>query len=177
MRWNRSIAGFATVLALALAAAACGGGSSSPGSSQAGGTQAGATQQAGGTPATIDVAKSSLGDILVDDKGWTLYLFAKDANGKSACTGECASAWPPVLVSGSPTVGDGLDAGLLGTTTRPDGTTQVTYNGHPLYRFSGDAKAGDTKGEGANAFGAVWYAVSPKGAGIRKKSGGGYGSY
>ena len=168
MRWNRSIAGIATVLALALGAAACGGGSSSSGSSQAGGTQ-----QGGGAPGTIGVAKSSLGDILVDGKGWTLYLFAKDANGKSACTNSCASAWPPATVSGTPTVGGVLDAGMLGTTTRPDGTTQVTYNGHPLYRFSGDAKAGDTKGEGASAFGAAWYAVSPKGDAVQKKSGGG----
>ena len=166
MRWNRSIAGVATVLALALGAVACGG-SSSPGSSQAGGTQ-------GGAPGTIDVAKSSLGDIVVDSKGWTLYLFTKDANGKSACTDSCASAWPPATVSGTPTAGGGLDAGMLGTTTRADGTTQVTYNGHPLYRFSGDAKAGDTNGEGASAFGAAWYAVSSKGDAVKKKSSGGY---
>ena len=88
---------------------------------------------ASGRPATVDVANSGLGKILVDSQGRTLYLFKKDSGTKSACTGACASAWPPLRANGKPTVGGGANASMVGTTTRSDGKPQVTYNGHPLY--------------------------------------------
>ncbi len=81
----------------------------------------------------------------------------------SACTGACAVNWPPLRASGKPTFGSGVNSSLVATTTRSDGKPQVTYNGHPLYLYSGDAKAGDTNGEGVSAFGGLWYAVSPAG--------------
>ena len=93
----------------------------------------------------------------------TLYLFAADTGTQSECTRACASAWPPLMATGKPTVGAGADASLVGSTTRSDGTRQVTYAGHPVYLFSGDQNPGDTNGEGIVAFGASWYAVSPAG--------------
>jgi predicted lipoprotein with Yx(FWY)xxD motif len=114
--------------------------------------------------ATVKVARSNLGKILVDSKGRTLYLFKKDSGKKSRCYGDCAVNWPPLRVSRRPTAGGGVHASLLGTTTRSDRTRQVTYNGHPLYRFAGDTKPGDTNGQGLNAFGARWYVVSPSGS-------------
>lgn len=121
---------------------------------------------------------SSLGTILVDGKGKSLYMFAKDKNGKSSCSGACASFWPPYLTTGKPKAGTGAKQALLGTTKRSNGKLQVTYNHHPLYWFKLDTKAGQTKGENQDAFGGHWYAVSPKGAKIlpaSSNSGGGYG--
>jgi len=91
----------------------------------------------------------------------------------------CAVNWPPLRANGKPTLGSGANASLVGTTMRSDGKPQVTYNGHPLYLFTGDQKAGDTNGEGINAFGGLWYAVSPSGnqvSGASSGSGGGYSS-
>lgn len=116
-----------------------------------------------GRAATIGAANENLGKILVNSQGRTLYLFQKDSGTTSACSGACAVNWPPLRASGEPTLGSGADSSLVGTTTRSDGKPQVTYNGHPLYLFSGDVTAGDTNGEGANAFGGLWYAVSPAG--------------
>jgi predicted lipoprotein with Yx(FWY)xxD motif len=113
--------------------------------------------------ATVSVANSALGKIIVDSRGHTLYLFKKDAGSKSACSGACATAWPPLRASGDPTAGGGANASLLGTTPRSDGQPQVTYNGHPLYGFQGDSQAGDTNGQGITAFGAAWYVLSPTG--------------
>jgi predicted lipoprotein with Yx(FWY)xxD motif len=150
--------GFLTGGALAalsvLVAAACGGG---------GATAASPPKTASGQAASVGVAKTGLGEILVDSQGRTLYLFKADSGTKSACTGECAAAWPPLLVSAKPSVGSGLNASLVGTTTRPEGTTQVTYNGHPLYLFVKDQKAGETNGQGVTAFGAAWFALSGAG--------------
>ena len=117
---------------------------------------------------TVGVRQTKLGRILVDSHGMTLYLFMKDRNGKSACAGACAQNWPPLLVKGKPTAGRAASAKLLGTTRRKSGL-QVTYRGHPLYRFSGDSKPGQTSGEGLNAFGAEWYVLSPKGAKVETK--------
>jgi predicted lipoprotein with Yx(FWY)xxD motif len=111
----------------------------------------------------VRVAKTGLGKILVNSRGRTLYLFKKDAGTKSACTGACATAWPPLRASGKPTVGGGAKASLVGTARRSDGKPQVTYNGHPLYTFIKDTKAGDTNGEGLNAFGGRWLAISAAG--------------
>jgi predicted lipoprotein with Yx(FWY)xxD motif len=115
------------------------------------------------TRTTIAVASSKLGRILVDQRGRTLYLFAKDTHGKSACSGSCATYWPPVIASGKLRAGTGAKASLLGTTRRADGRRQVTYRHHPLYRFSGDTSKGLTSGEGLDDFGGKWWAVSPAG--------------
>jgi predicted lipoprotein with Yx(FWY)xxD motif len=117
--------------------------------------------------------------ILVDGKGKSLYMFAKDKNDKSACSGSCATFWPPYMTTGKPKAGPGAKQALLGTTKRSNGKLQVTYNRHPLYYFKLDTKAGQAKGENQNAFGGHWYAVSPKGAKIppapASTGGGGYG--
>jgi len=117
---------------------------------------------ASGRPATVGVENSNLGKILDDGQGGTLYLFQGDSGTKSNCSGACATNWPP-LTSANPTVGKGASASMIGTTKRSDGTTQVTYNGHPLYTFKGDSAPGDTSGQGVNAFGGLWYALSPTG--------------
>jgi predicted lipoprotein with Yx(FWY)xxD motif len=141
----------------ALAIAGCGGDDDQA-------TAASPPKTAGGAPATIGVAKAaSLGSILVDSQGRTVYLFAKDTGSTSTCSGQCAVDWPPVTATGKPKVGSGVTARKVGTTSRSDGKTQVTYNGHPLYLFTGDSGAGDTNGQGISAFGARWYVLSPAG--------------
>lgn len=112
-------------------------------------------------PATVMVSKNArLGQILTDNDGRTLYLFTKDTKDASNCYDNCAAAWPPLLTAGAPVAGDGASASLLGTTMRKDGTTQVTYNGWPLYYYVKDQKAGDTTGQDV---GKVWYVLSPGG--------------
>jgi predicted lipoprotein with Yx(FWY)xxD motif len=139
-----------------------------------------ATHAAQATGAVLSTATTSLGRIIVNSNGRTLYLFEKDRNGKSACSGQCAAFWPPLITSGKPRVTGGARASLIGTTRRADGRLQVTYNHHPLYTFVKDKKAGQTNGEGVNAFGAGWDAMSTAGAKIEKPSspspggGGGY---
>jgi predicted lipoprotein with Yx(FWY)xxD motif len=113
-------------------------------------------------PATVRVAKTNLGKILVNSKGRTLYLFQADSGTTSACADACAAAWPP-LTSATPKIGKGAKASLTSTATRSDGKAQVIYNGHPLYTYSGDKKAGNTNGQGVNAFGGLWYVISPTG--------------
>jgi predicted lipoprotein with Yx(FWY)xxD motif len=102
----------------------------------------------------------ALGSFLVDAKGMTLYLYTKDTPNTSACYDKCATSWPPLLTSGDPIANEGVDAGMLGTTTRTDGSLQVTYNGWPLYYFAKDAAPGDTTGQDV---GSVWYVVSAAG--------------
>src|SRR4029077_9025625 len=111
-----------------------------------------------------------LGRIIVKSNGRTLYLFEKDRNGKSACTGQCAVFWAPLITSGKPRVTGGAKAFFIGTTRRADGRLQVTYNHSPLYTFVKDTKAGQTNGEGVNAFGASWDAMTPAGTKIDKPS-------
>jgi predicted lipoprotein with Yx(FWY)xxD motif len=120
------------------------------------------------TNASVSLRTSAIGLILVNSRGHTLYLFAKDRNGKSACSGSCASFWPPLLSKGRPTAGPGVKRSLLGTRTRSDGSRQVTYNNHPLYAYTLDKRPGQTKGESISAFGAKWYAVSAKGTAVIK---------
>jgi predicted lipoprotein with Yx(FWY)xxD motif len=169
MTRNRSITLLAGAAALAVfAAAGCGGDDSDNASASA--SPAATTMN--GTADTVDVANTDLGTILVDAQGRTLYLFAKDSGTTSACTGACATAWPPIRDSGQPTVGSGADASLVGTTQRSDGDPQVTYNGHPLYLFQGDQKAGDTNGEGLTAFGGGWFALSAAGDQVAASSSG-----
>ena len=151
------LASVAAAPLIALAVAACG--------ATGGGASASPTPPTTptGQPATVGIASTGLGEILVDSQGRTLYLFAKDTGMTSTCSGACATAWPPLRATGQPAAGGGANAALLGTTPRSDGGPQVTHNGHPVYLFFKDQKAGDTNGEGVNAFGASWFALSPTG--------------
>ena len=120
------------------------------------------------TGTTIKVGMTRLGDILVSSTGRSIYLFLLDKGTTSSCNSSaCVLYWPPVLTKGAPQAGAGVNASLLGTTRRSDGTTEVTYAGHPLYYFISDKKAGDVTGQGVNGFGAPWYVVSPSGMSIR----------
>jgi predicted lipoprotein with Yx(FWY)xxD motif len=127
----------------------------------------GSADKAASKQALVTTRKTKLGTILVNAQGRSLYLFLKDKNGKSACSGACAKAWPPLMTTGKPKAAGGANAKLLGTTKRSNGT-QVTYNGHPLYTFFQDTKAGLTKGQGSNFFGALWYVMGTNGKQITK---------
>jgi predicted lipoprotein with Yx(FWY)xxD motif len=166
-RRSLALAAFALVAAVA---AGCGGNNNSGGSSSGGGGGAygGASPTTGGqaTATTISTSNTKLGQILVDAKGRTLYLFEKDQPNQSACSGACASAWPVDQSSGTPKATAGAKASMLGTFKRTDGTTQVTYNHHPLYYYSGDTAAGQQNGQGLNAFGANWFVVAPAGGAV-----------
>lgn len=113
---------------------------------------------------TVNVAGTSLGQVLVDAKGMTLYLFTKDANGESTCYDQCAQNWPPLIVAEKANAGTGADATMLGTTKRKDGSMQVTYKGMPLYYFAKDKAAGDVMGQGV---GSVWYVLGANGDAIK----------
>jgi predicted lipoprotein with Yx(FWY)xxD motif len=117
--------------------------------------------------ATVMVRKTSYGRILVDGRGLTLYLFTRDATPKSRCYGDCAKAWPPLVTKGKPRAGKGAKASLVGSTTRNGGRRQVTYDGHPVYRYVGDRKPGDVFCQDVNEFGGTWLIVSPSGAAVR----------
>ncbi len=130
-------------------------------------TEAPATDAPTGVPvtgaATVNVAEvGTFGQALVDAEGRSLYLFTNDTqnSGTSSCTGDCLVEWPPLFTDGEPVAGEGVDAAMLGTITLPDGTSQVTYNGWPLYYFHEDTAAGDTNGQG---LGGVWFLVTPAG--------------
>ena len=117
----------------------------------------------------IKTATSSGGAFLTDGSGRAMYLFMADSKNKSACSGACAAAWPPVIVTGQPTAASGVTASDLSTITRSDGTKQVTYDGHPLYYYAGDTGPGMDNGQGLNGFGAVWWLVAPSGSSITSK--------
>jgi predicted lipoprotein with Yx(FWY)xxD motif len=156
------------VLGVSVIAAACGSSSSSSStaSSAAAGTSpysSGASTTATATAAAVGTAKNSLGTYLTGTNGRSLYIWLADSGGKSACSGACASAWPPLTTKSSPTAGGGAAAADLGMITRSDGTNQVTYKGHPLYYYAGDTAAGMTNGNGSNQFGAKWWLISPSG--------------
>lgn len=157
------LAAFALAAVAALAVAGCG--SNGNGNATATPTTPKTTtpKTTSGPAATVGVATTDLGKILVDSAGRTVYLFESDTSKTSTCTGGCATAWPPVTATGTPTAGSGATASLIGAIMRSDGSQQVTYHGHPLYRFNGDQKAGDTKGQALSAFGAEWYVLSPSG--------------
>jgi predicted lipoprotein with Yx(FWY)xxD motif len=175
---NRILIAVAALSTLTIAATACGGdddetspAATSPATAAPGTTATDAPATTAGSPeptapstagSTVSTAESSLGTILVDGDGNTLYMFMPDAQSASTCTGQCLGAWPALL--GPATAGDGVDASLLGTAARPDdGTMQVTYNGWPLYYYALDAAAGDVNGQGVND---VWYVVDPSGSAI-----------
>jgi predicted lipoprotein with Yx(FWY)xxD motif len=119
---------------------------------------------AAATGTAINIGSTKLGQVLVDSNGLTVYLFVADKGTVSSCnSAACVQYWPPVLTTGAPQAGSGVTGSLLGTTGRADGTSQVTYAGHPLYRFVMDKAAGDATGQAINAFGAPWYVVAPSG--------------
>ena len=136
--------------------------SSAPAPSTAAASTSASATASGVGVASVKAENSSLGQILTDASGHTLYLFKSDTGTTSTCNGACAQAWPPLLTSGKPTQ-SGLNESLVGTTVRTDHTTEVTYNGHPLYTFEGDTQPGQTHGQGVTAFGAAWYVVDPSG--------------
>jgi predicted lipoprotein with Yx(FWY)xxD motif len=120
--------------------------------------------------ATIQLKRvGHFGKVLVNGHGQTLYLFEKDKHGKSACNGQCAQFWPPALTTGKPHAGSGVSSSKLGTTKRKNGKLQVTYNGHPLYAYAGDSKAGQANGQGSLNFGAAWYVINAKGSAVKKR--------
>jgi predicted lipoprotein with Yx(FWY)xxD motif len=160
--------------------AACGSGSSSGGAAAgastaaSGGTSASASATASGSASgggsaaglVIKTATGTAGTYITDGAGHALYDFAADKGTASTCYSSCATYWPPVLATGTPTASGEAKANLLGTTKRTDGTMQVTYGGHPLYTFAGDGAVGDIKGQGVNASGGLWWLVAPAGSSI-----------
>ncbi|MFC4032260.1 hypothetical protein ACFO3J_12300 [Streptomyces polygonati] len=166
-----------TVAALLLATAASGCSSSTkkaaepaPEATVAANTAAADTEVKAATSQATVTTKSvgKLGEVLVDGKGKTLYLFMKDTKNKSNCSGACAVAWPPLHTSGTAKATGSAKSNLLGT-TKGSGGTQVTYNGHPLYGFVNDTKAGQANGQGLNQFGALWWAVDADGNKVTTK--------
>src|SRR4029450_9918090 len=165
---RKALARAVLLAALMVAAAACGG-NDDEGSGTAAPAAPTTTASQAATSATVAVARSKLGDILGDADGRTLYAFTKDKGDQSACSGECATNWP--ALTGTATAGTGAQASLLSTATQASGTAQVTYDGKLLYYFAGDAKPGDTNGQGV---GTVWFAVAADGALVKEKATGGY---
>jgi predicted lipoprotein with Yx(FWY)xxD motif len=148
-------------IGLALVAAGCGG----------------AIPSSDGGPATLKLAGSKDGRVLVDNQGHSLYLFAKDESGESYCGGACAAVWPPLETSTAPQAGAGIQDGALGTIKRSDGDMQVTYHGHPLYYYAADASTpGKTAGEDIDQFGDSWYLVGSQGQPVEPESNSGSGS-
>jgi len=150
--------------AVAVVAAGCGSGGG-------GGTHASGSPGAapGAASVMVKAFRSKLGVILTDAKGRAVYLFEKDTGPRSSCYGACATAWPPLL--GHPVAGSGVTGALLGTVRRANGSSQVTYAGHPLYYFASDQQPGDISGEGSQAFGGGWDLVSPAGKKVEKPGG------
>jgi predicted lipoprotein with Yx(FWY)xxD motif len=165
----------AGLAAAAFLLAACGGSGTSayglPATPSSGGQNTGAATPPGsasGSPAmaTISARTSSLGQILVDGSGRTLYLFEADKGNTSTCYDSCAGVWPPLTSTTAPVAGPGVAQSLLATTTRNDGSQEIVYNGHPLYYFVSDKQPGDARGQGLSSFGADWYVLSPAGTKI-----------
>ena len=150
----------AATFAVALVSTACG---STAYSSSGYGAPVAASTATRAAAATVGVRHTSLGRVIVDSKGRTLYLFEKDTSRRSACSGLCAQYWPPLLTHGTPVARTGVKQSLLGKIRRADGTQQVTYAGHPLYLYVGDSKPGQTNGEGSQEFGAGWDVLSASG--------------
>jgi predicted lipoprotein with Yx(FWY)xxD motif len=176
----RTTTALATLAVAAVTAAGCGGSSGSADSSAAANspgpstsaaapsTQKPASTSSSSGAATVKTASGELGTFLVDAKGRTLYLWEADKGSKSTCNGACAEAWPPLTTSGDAKAAGQAKSSLLGTTKRADGSTEVTYAGHPLYYYVGDRKPGDTTGQASDGFGAEWYVLSPSGSKIDK---------
>ena len=173
---RKALTGAALLAALTIIAAGCGGGDepsgtatpAEPATTAAPAESATtAAQETGGT--TVAVANSKLGDILVDGDGRTLYVFTKDQGDQSACSGPCVDNWPALV--GDATAGTWVQASMLSTSMQASGDAQVTYGGKLLYYFAGDAKPGDTNGQGV---GSVWYALTADGNLVKQKAAGAY---
>jgi predicted lipoprotein with Yx(FWY)xxD motif len=183
---RRPLMALVALATVGVLAAGCGSSNSGSGGSGSGGGLYGGSSAPTTAPsgvATVSATSTSLGMVLVDGGGRTLYLFEKDQPNQSACTGACAAAWPVDQTSGTPKAGSGVKASLLGAIKRSDNTTQVTYNKRPLYYFSGDSGAGQHNGQGVDAFGAKWFVVGPAGGAVSggatattAGNGSGYGS-
>ena len=134
--------------------------------------QAHTTRAHEASKSTVQLRQTSLGKILVNSAGFTLFDFGKDSKNKDACqsVSGCASVWPPLTTSGKVTAGSGLNASKLGTIKLSNGKHQVTYFGRPLYLYTGDAHAGETSYVGFSAFGGKWLAVNAKGASVQPKN-------
>jgi predicted lipoprotein with Yx(FWY)xxD motif len=162
---TRGILTAAGAAGLILLASACGTSSSTSASSPATSAPAPSTfapaaaaSSAAPAAAVLKIDQTSLGSVLSNAQGFTVYWFAKDTTTNSACSGACAAAWPPVI--GMPQAASGIKlTGKLGEIRRSDGSMQATYNGHPLYLFAGDSKPGQTNGNAVDGFGAPWYAI------------------
>ena len=158
----RKIWGVAGLAALALTVSACGSSGSSSGTAAntpaAGGNSSSAASASG---STVTVKTIGSQQVVVDSNGMTLYWFVPDTSTKSNCSGQCATYWPPV--KGPLTAGSGV-TGTLGTITRSDGTTQATYDGHPLYTYVGDKSPGQNTGNGKNLSGGVWWEMTVSGS-------------
>jgi len=153
---------------LALIVAGCGS-SSKTSSTSAGQSTAASVTNAGssssGAATIVSTAGTpKFGTVLVNSKGLALYDFQKDSGTKSACYGSCAKVWPPLTSAGTPKAAGGVEGSKLGTIKRTDGTTQVTYNGHPLYTYTADRGPGEVNGNGTTSFGGSWHALDPSGS-------------
>ena len=170
----RVAAGVGGAVGVAVLVAACSSGSSSssaaapaaPASSAAAPASSAGGASASGGATVITTASSSAGTFLTNGSGRAVYLWVKDTGDASTCTGACAGAWPPVTATGTVTAAGSAKASDLGTITRSDGTKQVTYDGHPLYYFSGDSGPGTASGQGSDGFGAKWWLVAPSGSDV-----------
>jgi predicted lipoprotein with Yx(FWY)xxD motif len=116
---------------------------------------------------TLTVKSSSFGRVLFDGRGYVLYAFTRDKNGRSACYGACAKAWPVYYAKGTLRAGTGIKRSLIGTTKRRDGRRQITYAGRPLYYYVGDTKAGQIRCQNVVEFGGAWLIVRPSGKLVR----------
>lgn len=163
-----------TVLAVALAIALAAAGVAAAAAVTHRSSGAAAASRA--TAGRVTLHKTKVGRVLATSSGRTLYLFMADHKGKSACYGQCATNWPPLMKKGKVSAGAGVKAALLGTTKRKNGKAQVTYKGHPLYLFKLDKGAGQVAGQGLNFFGGKWYVVSASGSANRKASPAGGGT-
>ena len=154
--------GAVAAVGVSVALAACGGSSSSQPA------PASPSQSSSGSSSSLSIATTNgpMGTYLTGASGRALYLWVADKGGKSVCSGACASVWPPVTTKGTPNVTGGALASDVGTTSRSDGTKQLTYKGHPLYYYAADTSAGQTTGQGSNSFGAKWWLVTPSGSSI-----------
>ena len=166
----RLAAGAGSACGVALLVAACSttgsSGTAAAGSSSPAGASSSSAAAGGSGSTVITTVSSSAGTFLATSSGHAVYLWSKDGDGMSACTGACTGAWPPVTTTGQVTASGGAKSSDLGTITRPDGTKQVTYDGHPLYFFSGDSGPGMASGQGNDGFGAKWWLVSPSGSDV-----------
>ena len=168
-RHPRMLLAVPAAAAAIVAVAACGSyGGSSGGSSGGAYGSAASSRPAAHSPAAggaaLTLRHTSLGTILTDGRGFTVYAFEADKGAMSSCSGACAANWPPVTTtSANVTVTGGATKSLVGETTRPDGARQLTYAGHPVYRFAGDGSPGSTAGQGLEAFGARWDALASTG--------------